>query len=92
MSTAIDARAGAAASFALSRVRAFIEHIGGATQLAVRAGRALLMKEVGRLEQTKSKVISGEIVKIKGECLLGHRGASGGLVKPSVATRMLPSG
>lgn len=37
-------------------------------------------------ETQKYPVISGEIVKIKGECLLGHRGALGGLVKPSVAT------
>ncbi len=37
-------------------------HEEAAFRRTLRAGRALLMKEVGRLEQTKSKVISGEIV------------------------------
>ncbi|MBM4776751.1 MAG: alanine--tRNA ligase [Archangiaceae bacterium] len=37
-------------------------HEEAAFRRTLRAGRALLMKEVARLEQTKSKVISGEIV------------------------------
>ena len=41
MSATVEARAGAAAGFAVARVRAFIEHIGGATQLAIRAGKTL---------------------------------------------------